>query len=757
MTSLFEARGDDATRPIEGDKDATRPIERVDKDATRPIERVDKRAAETDSAPQDSAVPEEKATNPRGSLRRLLGLVRPYCGRIAAVLAFGIIGVAFNVLGPTLLGRATDLISAGYLGRQSPPGSTKDEVIRRLNAEGNHNLAQVLTTVDIVPGHGIDFGRLGQLLSIVLALYLASSLFLLVQGRITATVVQRVVFNLRENVTAKLGRLPLSYFDLHPRGELLSRVTNDVDNLQQILEQSLSQLVTSLFTLLGVLAVMLVMSPLLALIVLTSVPASALLAAWISKRAQPQYAKQWTATGTLNAQIEETYAGHSLVKTFGRHELAQRAFDEHNEALSGAAARAQFLSATIEPAMVFLANLGYILVAVVGALRVASGLLSIGDVQAFIQYSAQFNQPIVEVASIAGRLQSGIASAERIFALLDADEQWPDPDLPVRPARVRGRVEFQRVSFGYSPDTPLMKDLSLTVEPGQTVAIVGPSGAGKSTLGNLLMRFYEVNGGRILMDGVDITWMTRKQLRTKIGMVLQDSWLFGGTIAENIAYGRADATREEIVAAARATCVDRFVRTLPDGYDTVFDDESTIVSAGEKQLITVARAFLAQAPILVLDEATSSVDTRTEVLIQRATNSLRAGKTSFVIAHRLSTIRHADLIVVMEGGRIVERGRHEELIRRSGRYAQLIAAGADLRPAQRKAQAPTAPAAPASPLGAVGTGLFRPLWHRIEPRAYTIGFRGVRVHVAQCGAMCVPQPPQSVSKRMACNQCFGDR
>ncbi|MET8682213.1 ABC transporter ATP-binding protein [Streptomyces sp. NPDC004647] len=588
---------------------------------------------------------------PRGPGRRLLGLLRPHRPRIAVALVVGIGGITLNAFGPLLLGKATDLIFDGLLDRSgdvSPGGTTG----------------------------GVDFGEVGQVLLLLLMLFVAASLFMLAQGRLIAAVVQRVVFDLREKAEEKLGRLPLRYFDRNPAGEVLSRTTNDVDNLQQTLQQTLAELITSVFSIIAMLILMLVISPSLALIMLASVPVSGVLAAWISKRAQPRFADQWAATGSMNAQVEEVYTGHSLIKGFGRREQAERQFDAHNDALFRAGAKAQFASGTIEPAMMFIANLGYVVVAVVGAWKVVSGGLTLGDVQAFILYSRQFSQPIVQVAGVAGRLQSGIASAARVFTLLDAEEQGPDPERPVRPGPVAGRVEFDRVAFRYSPGTPLIEDLSLTVEPGSTVAIVGPTGAGKTTLGNLLMRFYEVDEGRILLDGTDIATMTRDDLRAQFGLVFQDTWLFGGTIAENIAYGYAGATREEIVAAASATCADRFIRTLPDGYDTVLDDESSGVSAGEKQLITVARAFLAKPAVLVLDEATSSVDTRTEVLIQRAMNTLRAGRTSFVIAHRLSTIRDADVIVVMESGRIVERGTHDELIREQGAYARLYDARA---------------------------------------------------------------------------------
>ncbi|MGW7595215.1 ABC transporter ATP-binding protein, partial [Streptomyces rubiginosohelvolus] len=460
-------------------------------------------------------------------------------------------------------------------------------------------------------------------------------------------------------------------FDKQSRGEVLSRATNDIDNIQQTLQQTLSQIMASLLTIVGVLSMMFWISPLLALVALITVPVSVWVTTRIGKRAQPQFVQQWKTTGKLNAHIEEMYTGHALVKVFGREKESAQAFREQNDKLYGAGFRAQFISGLIQPSMMFIGNLNYVLVAVVGGLRVASGALSIGDVQAFVQYvqySRQFSQPLTQVASMANMVQSGVASAERVFELLDAPEQSAEPVDARRPEAVRGQVAFEEVSFRYQPDTPLIDGLSLSVRPGQTVAIVGPTGAGKTTLVNLLMRFYEVTGGRITLDGVDIAEMSREELRSHIGMVLQDTWLFGGTIAENIAYGAEGASSERIVAAAKATYVDRFVRMLPDGYDTVIDEEGSNVSAGEKQLITIARAFLSEPSILVLDEATSSVDTRTEVLIQRAMASLRSGRTSFVIAHRLSTIRDADVILVMESGRIVEQGSHDALLAAGGAY-----------------------------------------------------------------------------------------
>ncbi len=616
----------------------------------------------------------EKSLDFRGSGRRLLHAMRPERALAFLALALTAVSVTLSVLGPRILGSATDLIFSGVIGSRIPAGVTKAQAVAALRAQGKGTQADMLSSMQLTPGHGVDFTQLGHVLVIVLAIYAAASVAMLLQGRVTTYIVQRLVFRMRADVQSKLSRLPLRYFDRQPRGEILSRVTNDIDNLGQSLQQTLSQLVTALLTIAGVLGMMVWISPLLALIALVTVPVSVYTVSRIGKRAQPQFVRQWSTTGKLNGHIEEMYTGHSLVKAFGQADSSMATFTEYNDSLFASSFRAQFISGTIQPAMMFLGNLNYVLIAVVGALQVASGSLSLGSVQAFIQYSRQFSQPLTQVASMANLLQSGIASAERVFALLDADEQAPDPASPVRPLDVRGAVEFRNVSFRYVPDIPLIDDLSLSVQPGQTVAIVGPTGAGKTTLVNLLMRFYEVTGGQITLDGVDIATMTRAELRGLTGMVLQDAWLLNGTIAENIAYGAEGATREDVIEAATATYVDRFVRMLPDGYDTVLDDESSNVSMGERQLITIARAFLARPAILILDEATSSVDTRTEVLIQRAMSSLRRGRTSFVIAHRLSTIRDADLILVMESGRIVEQGTHAGLLAAGGAYARLYAA-----------------------------------------------------------------------------------
>ena len=615
--------------------------------------------------------PTERSRDFKGSAIRLVKRLTPQRGLTVAVILLGIGGIAIGVIGPRILGHATDLLFNGVIGRQLPAGLTKEQAIEAARARGDNTFADLLSGMNVVPGQGVDFGAVGRTLLLALGLYLIAALLVWLQARILNVTVQRTMMALRSDVEDKLHRMPLSYFDSRQRGEVLSRVTNDIDNIATSLSMTISQLLTSVLTVFAVLVMMLTISPLLTLLTVLTVPLSLWVTRVIARRSQRLFVAQWANTGRLNAHIEETYSGFTVVKTFGHRAHAQEQFREFNGDVYQASFGAQFFSGLVAPATMFIGNLSYVAVAVVGGLQVATGQITLGSIQAFIQYVRQFNQPLTQVAGMYNTLQSGVASAERVFDLLDAEEESPDPPrraAVARRARRTGRVEFEHVNFGYRPGTPVIEDLSLVAEPGSTVAIVGPTGAGKTTLVNLLMRFYDVDSGRILVDGVDIATVSRESLRSRIGMVLQDTWLFGGTIYDNIAYGRPDADEDEVIEAARAAYVDRFVHTLPDGYETWVSDDGGNISAGEKQLITIARAFLARPQLLILDEATSSVDTRTELLIQHAMAELRRDRTSFIIAHRLSTIRDADVILVMEAGRIVERGSHAELLARRGEY-----------------------------------------------------------------------------------------
>ena len=604
------------------------------------------------------------------SAKRLLGLLAPYKMALTAVFVMNAASVVLAVYAPRVMGRAMDVVFSGVMSKHMPPGTTKEQAIEGLRAAGQDRFADMASAMELTPGSGIDFDRLGQLIVLVVALYAAASLLMWAQGAILNKLTMRAVFNLRERVEAKINHLPLRYFDTRQRGDVMSRTTNDVDNVQQALQQSLSSLFNAILTVVSILVMMFAISWQLALVALLAIPLTGLVMGLVGTRSQKQFTTQWKATGDVNGHVEESFSGHDVAVIFGRTDELRRTFDERNNELAGAAQKAQFLANSMHPTMQFISYLSYVAIAVLGGVKVASGKLTLGDATAFIQYSRQFNQPLGEIAGMMQMLQSGVASAERVFELLDAEEEPADSAQTLMDGRAEGLVEFRDVSFSYT-DEPLIQDLNLRVEPGQTAAIIGPTGAGKTTLVNLIMRFYDVDSGAITLDGVDIRDYSREDLRNQIGMVLQDAVLFKGTIMDNIRYGRLDATDEEVIEAAKATYVDRFVRSLPDGYDTEVDQDGGSVSAGERQLITIARAFLSQPALLILDEATSSVDTRTEVMVQQAMNALRSNRTSFVIAHRLSTIRDADVIVVMEDGRIVEQGSHAELVEKQGAYWRL--------------------------------------------------------------------------------------
>ncbi|WP_077099343.1 ABC transporter ATP-binding protein [Mycobacterium terramassiliense] len=611
-----------------------------------------------------------------GSAIRLLKRLGPQRERVGAVLVLAVIAVATAAAGPRVLGHATDLIFEGVIGRRLPAGITKDQAVAAARARGESTYADLLSGMNVVPGRGVDFGAVGRTLALAMVLYLSAALLVWLQARQLNAIVQRTMKALRCDAEDKVHRLPLSYFDGRQRGELLSRVTNDIDNVQTSLSTILGQAVSAVLTAVAAVAMMAAIAPLLAGIVLLTVPLSLAATRAIVRRSRRLFVDQWINTGRLSAHLEETYSGFTVVKTFGHRAEALRRFRELNDELYRTSFGAQFFSGLVSPAMTFVGNLGYVAVAVVGGVQVATGRITLGSIQAFVQYARQFNQPLAAVAAMYNTVQSGMASAERVFELLDEPEEAPDggPALAQSGGEPRGRVEFRHVSFSYRPGTPVINDLSLVAEPGSTIAIVGPTGAGKTTLVNLLMRFYEVDSGEILVDGVDIASVSRRSLRSRIGMVLQDAWLFDGTIAENIAYGRPGASEADVVAAAGAAHLDQLVRTLPDGYQTQLHNNGDNVSAGERQLITIARAVLARPQLLILDEATSSVDSRTELLIARAISALRHNRTSFVVAHRLSTIRGADHILVVEAGQVVEQGNHTELLARRGAYYRMTRA-----------------------------------------------------------------------------------
>lgn len=627
--------------------------------------------------------PPQKATAFGPSLKRILGLMKPDRLRMTWLVFLAAVSVLLSVAAPKVLGHATDLIFQGIIGKMLganfPAGTSKAQAVAALRAGNQGQLADLVNGTDAVIGQGIDFQALGWVMLSVLMLYAISFFFNWSQGYITTGIVQRAMYRLRQDIEAKLDRLPMSHFQEASRGDVLSRVTNDINNFSQTLNQTLTQLLMSVLTVIGVIAMMFSISWSLALIALCSVPLIAGITVLVAKRSRVQFMAQWKTTGELNGHIEEMFTGHEIVKAFGQQKAAIAKFEVANQGLYKSSSKAQFISGVIMPSTGFVSNLSYVAIAVVGALQITAGQITLGSVQAFIQYSRQFSQPIAQIGGMINLLQSGVASAERVFTLLDEKEQSPDFQPAAKLGRpgepIQGRVVFDHVNFKYKDDEPLITDLSLVAEPGQTVAIVGPTGAGKTTLVNLLMRFYDIDSGKISIDGVDAAQMSRDDIRQRFGMVLQDAWLFSGTIRENLVYGRLDASEADIVEAAEATYVDHFVRALPDGYDTVLSDDGDSLSQGQRQLMTIARAWLANPSILILDEATSSVDTRTEVLIRNAMNRLSEDRTSFVIAHRLSTIRDADLILVMDHGRIIEQGTHEQLLVAKGFYEKLYKSG----------------------------------------------------------------------------------
>ena len=617
--------------------------------------------------------PPAKSKDFKGSLKRLLRELGAERKILYLVFALITTAVTIGAFGPKILGNATNHIFYGFLGKRLPAGITKEQAIAGLRAKGQERFADMLSASDVVPGQGIDFGAVGKLIALAIALYAISSILMWLQNFLLAGVNQRTIHRLRMRTEEKLGRLPLKFFDGQTRGDLISRVTNDLDNLGNSMQQGISQIINSVLTVISILIMMIWISPLLALVSLIAIPLSMFASVKIAKRSQREYIGQWDATGKLNGHIEEMFTGHNIVRAFGHRKRAQEDFDRLNETLYANSYKAQFISGVIQPTTQLVSNLIYVGISVIGGFQVATGSMTLGDVQAFIQYSRQFGMPLAQIAGLMGVVQSGVASAERVFALLDEAEEEADKKESAQLGRARGEIVFDHIAFSYVPEKPLIKDFYLHVKPGETVAIVGPTGAGKTTLVNLLMRFYEVQGGAITLDGINTRDLSRDDLRKQFGMVLQDTWLFTGTVRENIAYGADRPSPEDVEKAALAANVDHFIRSLSQGFDTELTDESATLSNGERQLLTMARAFIADPAILILDEATSSVDTRTEVLVQQAMKRLRAGRTSFVIAHRLSTIRDADVILVMDQGGLVEQGSHSDLMAKKGFYYNLYA------------------------------------------------------------------------------------